>query len=242
MASKVIMEGDKIEFKEILNAEQKEAGKKADVYVSQVFEFTDDDTLKVAMPIFQGRLVPLTKDKRYDAYFYTSRGLYYARVIILDRYKSGNIYGMEIEFRSELTKFQRRQFFRLDKALPVSFCNINDDQYQEILETKQLPESLKDASVYKTGTSVDISGGGMRFISTTQVQSGSHILIVFEVEIGARKIVFKLPSYVIRCTNVQNRYDRFEFRIEYENISKEYREILVKYIFEEERKSRKGGR
>jgi c-di-GMP-binding flagellar brake protein YcgR len=42
--------------------------------------------------------------------------------------------------------------------------------------------------------------------------------------------------------SLPNDSTKYEHRVEFENISKEYREILIKYIFEEERMMRKSAK
>ena len=97
MANILITEGDKIDFKDILSKEQLNGGLTPATYASQVFEIRNDDILRVSMPIEHGRIIPLSKGKKFDAFFYTAKGLYQCMVIIIDRFKINNIYMMDIE-------------------------------------------------------------------------------------------------------------------------------------------------
>lgn len=239
MGYKLLSTGDKIEFHDIVSAGEKEAGVIPKVYVSQVFDFLDNGNLNVAMPISKGQLIPLSKGRRFNAFFYTSRGIYQCKCQIMDRAKIDNIYSMEIALQTELQKYQRRQYFRLEKTIPVRYAELSEEDYLSILETHHFPDSLRDISIFHDANSMDISGGGMRFVGKYRIETGKKVLVIFEVvEKGTNKI-FRLPATVIKSFTVQGRSNIFEHRIEFENITREYRELLIRYIFEEERKKRR---
>lgn len=242
MVNHIIAEGDKIEFTEILSQEEDRDGKKANTYVSQLFDFLDNGNLRVAMPISKGRLIPLSKGLKYDIFFYTSKGLFQSKALIVDRYKSGNIYTMEIELTTELQKYQRRQFYRLEKTLQLHYVKLSDEDYHRIIKTRKFPENLKDIEIYEKGTSADISGGGMRFVGRTKIDTGSKVFVIFDIMSGDTYTKFHLPATVILSFELQNKMNYFEHRVEFENISKDYRELLIRYIFEEERKLRQNTR
>lgn len=239
MGNKLVSEGDKIDFSEVLSATQKNDGVKANIYVSQVFECHDDFHFRVAMPIKQGRVVPLSKGKLYDAFFYTSNGMYKATAVILDRFKNGNIYSMEIELQTELQKYQRRQYYRLETNIPVYYTLITDEEYGYIISERKLPERLHDAGIFSTGSTLDISGGGMRFSGTTRIKRGHRVMVMFEISVDGKQLKYRLPSTAIISEEMANNSGKYEHRVEFDSMSEQYREMLIRYIFEEERRIRK---
>lgn len=237
---KGLSEGDKIEFKEILLKSEEQAGKKPEVYVSQIFECDEyDDTINVAMPISKGKLVPLPKNSEFNTFFYTSKGLYQCRCKVIDKFKVGNIYTMKISMETEMKKYQRRQYYRLEKTMGLIYTHLTQKEYITMLETRKLPEDLMSRERYAEGTALDISGGGIRFVGKHLVPAKEKLLVVFEVVTQNGPVKFRLPATVILSFETTGRSGRYEHRIEFENISNEYREILIKYIFEEERRMRK---
>lgn len=235
---KGLSEGDRIEFKDILLKAEIQAGKKPNTYISQIFEF-DDDLIKVAMPISKGRLIPLPKDGVFDTFFYTSKGLYQCRCRVIDRYKLNNVYTMKIALETELQKFQRRQFFRLEKMMSLMYTELTEEEYLTIIETKMVPEELYEAGRYFEGTALDVSGGGMRFVGGKHIASNKKIVVSFDAYLNSGVAKFRFPANVVLSFELPNTRGKYEHRIEFENISKENRELLIKYIFEEERKMRK---
>ena len=89
------------------------------VYASQILDF-NDDSIVCAMPIYEGRIVPLEAGKRFDAYFYVGTKIFRADCTAIDRGRDNNIHTVTIQLDSELLKFQRREYFRLSCVLPVS--------------------------------------------------------------------------------------------------------------------------
>ena len=59
--------GNKIELVRLDQVIRNEQNKK--VYVSKIYDILDQDKLQIAMPIFEGRIVPLDLDERYTACF-----------------------------------------------------------------------------------------------------------------------------------------------------------------------------
>lgn len=119
MIEKLITPGQKIELTEILMVD---TDRKPKTYQSQVFDVhEDDDRLDIAMPIVAGRLIPLSVGLHFSVCFYTPKGLYQSNCVIVDRYKSNNLYTIVIELKTAPKKYQRRQFYRLETILPLKY-------------------------------------------------------------------------------------------------------------------------
>lgn len=239
MGNRLLSAGDKIEFRDKISKEDLSLGIKPKIYVSQIFDFTDEGYINVAMPISKGKLVPLERGRQFDVFFYTSKGIYQCKAKIMNRRKSDNLYTLEILLTTELEKFQRRQYFRLEKTLPIYYAELSEEDYQVILETHQFPEDMKNINLFSQANTLDISGGGMRFVGRTQIAQGKKVLVMFDIDEHGKPIKYRLPATVILSFGVRGKTGVFEHRIEFENITKEYRELLIRYIFEEERKKRK---
>ena len=240
MIKKIISEGNKVELKRLASISQlnRENGTgEVKTYYSLVSEIIDEDRLKITMPLEGGRVVPLPVNGRYSASFYTENGLYQARLIIVDRYKEDNIYMLVVELTSDLVKFQRRQYYRLGCTLDIKYKKIEDEE-QEFYEdqTSEEYENLEDCM---EGTAVDISGGGMRFVSNELLESDSNIYVVVDIQYDNVCKRYGLNAKVIKSTPLERRSDKFEHRVEYCNIDGKVRESLIRYIFDEERRQRK---
>ena len=132
MKENVINIGDKVEMYRI--SAQVENNDVRRQYLSRVLDYMEDDQIKLAMPMEGGRMIPLTVGDMYEVCFYTSNGLFQARMEIVDRYKENNIFMLVGEFRSDLEKCQRRQYYRLEKIIDIDYRNYTREE--EILERR----------------------------------------------------------------------------------------------------------
>ena len=112
MLGKIIGVGNKIELTKVSQSLAYDMNGKGGfndnrVLVSQVYDIIDEDRIKIAVLLDGGKVVLLPNNTRIDACFFTSKGLYQGRFIIVDRYKEGNLMVQVIELINELKKYQR---------------------------------------------------------------------------------------------------------------------------------------
>lgn len=243
MAGRVIADGMKVELREKLSDRDIQLGKTPKTYASRILEITDDeDIISIAMPMEQSRLIPLAKGDTFDAFFYTAKGLYQANILIQERYKDGNIYTLQCEILTELKKYQRRQFFRLVKSIPVKYMSIKDEERDEILKKPEIIDSVMKSYVNSEAISIDVSGGGIRIVGDKLLTKSSSLIVNFNIGTDTGIRYFRLLAKIIKSEELLAKKGKFENRLEFLNITDEDREILIKYIFEEERKLRRNAR
>lgn len=239
MLNKLLLPGQRIEMKIVRKSD--ENGREI-TFLSQIYDIdTDNEKINISMPIKEGRLIPLPVGSRYSVCFYTEKGLYQCECVITDRYKSNNLYVLVIEPRTELQKYQRRQFFRLETVTKISYRVLKDPEIAEIEKAKKIADNF-DAGELLTGTSIDISGGGLKFSGKEQLEKGCMIYTEFSLAVSQSMKKFRIVAEVIESARLANRYDMFQNRIKYLFITPDERELLIKYIFEEERRIRKSER
>lgn len=251
MANEVIQIGNKIEMRAVTKRMQSMTVSEPDTYVSQFLHWVDNNVASVAVPTFKGHLVPLRVDDVYELQFFTKGGLYRCKGKILKRTKtSNNIATAEIRFISALEKFQRRQYYRMNCIMPMTYAVLTDVQrnlYKEkkrclSLEQKLLIEKqIENQEIaFQKGTVLDISGGGMRFNSGEQQQTGDVLLLQPALPEVVRKKIPFLFGRVITCRRIPNKEPVvFDNRIEFVEITSAEQEQIITYIFKEERDKRK---
>lgn len=227
---KGISAGDKVELKGF-NKDREPLS-----YMSQVMDVSEDDTIRIAMPIVKGKIIPLPKGARFEALFYSSKSIYRSKVIISERYKAGNIYTMDIMLESGMKKFQRREFYRLEKMIPIKYMILSDEEYETIISTGEIPEGVVQAGKISKGMILDISGGGIRFSSDEEIETDKKILAIFEMYSGKGNVEFNIPAHIVKTFKITNGSGKYENRVKFDKISKESREQIIKAIFEEERR------
>lgn len=246
MLTNVLKVGDRIELKSIYQARLTTSSPKT--YISQVLDILDEYRMNIAVPIESGHLVPLEIGSKYEMSFLTTSGIYMCKCEVKNRLKQNNLYFLSVEILSELKKDQRRQYFRLEKIIPMQFRVISDMErklslfiekkaYKDDREKRIAMEKLDELA--KAGndpaTIINLSGGGLKFNSSKKYENETLLLVEFDLEDGTH---VKAEARVINMSKILNKNSLYEYRVEYTKIPKEIRENIVRYVFKEERKQR----
>lgn len=187
-------------------------------YKSQVLEIKEGNSFLIAIPISDGKIVPIPIGTEIKLYFnMESKGVYSLRAKIKDRTTEPIPY-FEVQQISEAFKIQRRDYFRFHTAIEI---NLYNESNEFVIE----------------GYTKDISGGGMRFVSHTKFKSQDILHIKFKI--NDKFQVYK--TKVIRSTLSDPVVEQYETAVEFFEIDESDRNSLVKYIFEQQRKLRQKG-
>jgi c-di-GMP-binding flagellar brake protein YcgR len=235
MISKVLGVGNKIELTRSAAAENIEDARHKRTFISQILDIIDEEKMKIGMPMEQGKVIPLPINARLDACFYTEHGLYQCRLTVTDRYKEGSIFILVVELLSDLKKYQRRQYFRLGCVIDIKYRKIFEEEVEEYAENNNM---VIEADDFVDGTALDISGGGIRFVSGEQLEKDKEIFIVLEITYEEQVKTYGLLGRVVVSYETKNHDGLYEHRVEFTNMQGGVRESLIKYIFEEERRQR----
>lgn len=208
--------GDKVELvtEVTLNRHQEK-------YYSKIQEVPDANTLVILAPIESGRIEPLELNRKYGLCVYTDKGLYRCEVLVSKRVKSDKLYLITLTIQSTLQKYQRRQYYRMDCMLTFQYKDgINMDWHEGII--------------------LDISGGGLRFTSKNQLEDQkslvNHIRLSMLDEMEEELF---LSGTVIESAPAELDDTVFDNRVEFDHIDSFEREVIIKFIFEEERRRRR---
>ena len=227
----VVRPGDKIAIVPYVSGD--EADK---TYVSKVFDFTDDGNIEVLMPMEGTKIVLLPVGAEFDATFYAKKGMYGCRIKVAARFKEDNLFILSFVQVTDLEKLQRREFYRFDCVVGMNSCEVLKDDVDKFDETGLLnfmPEPEGKCVI------IDISGGGMRFISSEHYEPGRYLRIKFILPGKNAPRKFDLLFLLIAERPAPNNPKNTEYRGKFYHISNQDQDEIVKYIFEQERLHRK---
>lgn len=205
------------------------------VYMSQVYDIISEDRMEITMPMEQTKLILLPVDGEYDAVFY-GQPLYQCFLRIIDRYKSNNVYILVVEMTSNLRKFQRREYYRFSCALEMCARPLVEEEVKAVEEKGTY--FLTPGLPLKRSVIVDISGGGLRFMSEQRYEPESLIYCNYCLLVGGRNREQEIVGKILSVKELENKKGTYEHRVQYINLNVDDREQIIKYIFEEERKNR----
>lgn len=232
--SAYITPGDKID----INFLHQHNGK---TYKSSVFDFLNDTELEISMPTDGGKMVMFNIGFECQLYFYTSRGLFTCEAVVTNRYKRDNFYLLSVKIKTALKKFQRREFFRLECLIDFAYYKIPDEvakleTTEELFEEIANPEYIEHKKLARTK---DLSGGGCRFTTMESLEIGSKILIVIRLANEKIDHMFYLVTDIIACDPVEKMPDLWIARGKFEFKNIKDRDLIIRYVFEEDRMNRK---
>lgn len=233
MSDDILKVGNKIEIDKVSKADEGYAG--AEVYVSQILELDENgEEITVAMPMFNGHVVPLAVDQELNVYFYSEKGIFRAKCRVVSRGNQDNIYIMKLKLISEMKKFQRRQFYRLLCNIEAIIRILNDEQVNTYLRTYLPP--VVDSEQADIGMIVDISGGGVRIMTDVKLDVDSCLFITFPIKMNIGDVNIEVLGKVVASIESPNRENYYDNRIQFKDIDIELRDTIVKYIYEQQRK------
>lgn len=207
------------------------------IYLSSVHEIIASDQMEVVMPMEQTKLILLPVDTEYDVTIYGQTGLFQCFARVVDRYKSNNVYLLALELTSNLRKHQRREFYRFSCALEMCSRTLEEEEIKAVDEKR--PYALTPGLPIKRSVIVDISGGGLRFLSTQRYEPGSMLYCSYHLLKNGEKKQIEVVGKVLTVNELDNRRGTYEHRVQYVNVDVDTREQIIQFIFEEERKNRK---
>ncbi len=237
MLDNYIIPGQRIELQALERTKLGEEDKLIKLYDSRVYDIVSEDRIEVLMPMEQTKLILLPVDAEYQIYFYTDKGLYECVARIIDRYKSNNVYILLVELQTNLRKYQRREFYRFSCALEMDTRNLAEQEIQAVEKNKNY---LVPGLPLKRSVIVDISGGGLRFVSDYKYEKGSLIYCKYSLFLHGEEKLYEIVCEILDVKELENKIGSYEHRIRYKNLSSQEREQIIQFIFEEERKTRKG--
>lgn len=237
MLSKYVVPGNRIEIQAVERVKPADENERKKVYISQVRDILSEDQLEIMMPMEKTKMILLPVNTVFDLYFYTPSGLFQCFATVIDRYKDNNQYVLLMELTSNLRKFQRREYYRLSCALEMNSRPLEKEEKESMdrNEGKYLVPGLP----LKRSVVVDISGGGIRFISSYKYEEDSLLYCKYNLVIDGVSKEYTLVTRVLVVRELDDRPGVFEHRAQYVDIDTYDREEIIRFIFEEERKHRK---
>lgn len=241
MISNIIQLGNKVDLCMMQQIEQeRKTGVRAHIYKSQVTDIFADDELELSMPTETGKLVMLPIGIRFEFVFYAQGGLYRGMGVVKERYKTNNMHMLRVSLKSQLHRYQRREYYRMPCVIPMAYYDITLGQALN-LPIEKFPlfvEMPEIGMTRKEGSIVDISGGGARFVTSTINKADSYIMIEVRLHSADDSKTYLIPTHVLSSEVSKTNQERFENRSEFIIRDRKIREEIIRYIFDEERKNR----
>lgn len=240
--SEMIHPGDKVDIRLTQQMEGMDADQEmVRVFVSKVTNVLSETMLEISMPMEGTKLILLPLGVRFYFRFYTGDGIYECAAQIKERYKKDGFFLLAVELKTKLSKYQRREYYRMPCLMEMQFYSISDEE-AALPTTNEIFESIRSADFYlrqQFGNMLDLSGGGVRFVSDVELEKESRILCALHLDEENADRQFFVMGKVLSCTKSENEEEQYETRVQFVFKDVKVRESIIQYIFEEERKVRR---
>ncbi len=209
-------------------------------YACQVLDIFSEKEVGISMPMVGGKLIALRVGTRLKLVFYTAGGLVYGDGIVKERYNSNNIFLMRVIIRGKLQKSQRREYYRMQCLIDVTYYDITEEQAEKMQcdDLKMIIQSPEIAMTRKAASLVDLSGGGARYITESPDVKDSYVLLELELNLGRDSGIYLVPARVISSKLLPIENGKYESRIVFVINDEHVREAIIRFVFEEERRKR----
>ncbi|HEY8875199.1 MAG TPA: flagellar brake domain-containing protein [Desulfosporosinus sp.] len=182
-------------------------------------EEVGESILVVGAPFKEREVVPLREGTKVTLTFWDESAAYSFEGKILQRI-AVPIPMLVLELPRSVAKVQRRNFVRVPALYPLSFRSV----------TK---EGLSDT---QQGTLLDLSGGGMRFLTKNHLESNALLF----VQLSLPKGNLQTPVRVCRAVKIEDS-NRYTVSVEFHDISERERDQIISCVFDIQRIMRKKG-
>ena len=211
-------------------------------YVSGIHDIEEDGTLELEMPTRGGKAVLVPMGIRYEMIFTMDQRLLKSEAQIVQRFRKDGFSLLKAKLVAPVVKFQRREYFRLNVMLPITFITLDEraGTLERMADIRQLLEGRKEELVIGEGTIMNISGGGIRFITDTELDEETEYLFMrFAIETGGEqsRTIALIGQLVAKELTEDKKHNAYRVKILFKD--SRCQELIIRYIFEQERKIRR---
>lgn len=215
-------------------------------YTSSIQEITPEGTLCIGAPVSRSVVIHLRAGDTVDIVYYRPQGMLTFTAGVLRDYEEKGIQLAEIEIKSTISRFQRREYVRLDISLALRLSMLAaPDEMRDMPAEQTLSLAYDQTSAAQKkrsdapfeGVTADISGGGLRAFIPTPLQSGTLLECTLWLRNGDS---FRSQAKVVRAgESGEGGKLPYTIGLQFVNVNEQARRKIIKYIFDEQIKIRK---
>lgn len=196
----------------------------------------NNKTFTIYNPIYQNRIYTMSKNNLYNfRYIDENSGIYSFKGEVIRRFKEKSIYLLEIKYKGNLRKIQRREFFRIETYKKIILEIPSSKKYFEsdkLLDLYDSIDFIKGKFLLK-----DISAGGVGFFSNTKFKLNQRFIINFNLN----NLTVKVLGEVVRNVEVNENDKKYLIGVKFEKLDSKKRRKIINYVFNKQRELRKKG-
>lgn len=196
-------------------------------YYSMLQDIIDENDIIITIPMSNKTQATLILGQEVEITFFRDEAKFIFRARVIEHLKNENVDLLKLNRISPITRIQRRNYYRLKITLPIFIRLLNYYSNQD----PNLEGWLK-------AYTLNLSGGGVKISFDRNLEEES--LLECKLKINDEDLILK--GKVVRCQLVEkDPIIRYEIGIAFIDITEYQRDLIIRFIFEEQRKLRKKG-
>lgn len=238
--TKIVRPGERVDLQVVnsdfdLSGELDDSSGEKKFYITKIYDITENDRFEVLMPLEKTKLQLLPVGSEYDVYFYAQKGIFTCKAKVAERYKNDNAIVAVLDVLTDVKKHQRREYYRYSTVIGMNTRMLSEAEENHYIESRKLLslEEPKDKAVI-----VDISGGGIRYVSAAHYELNRLVQCKFILKVKDENQMFDCVIRILGTKPVANNAANTEYRGQFLFLNNYERESIIRFIFEEERKVR----
>lgn len=189
-------------------------------FISQIENYKDENILVISAPIYEAKIYPVRVNSKIEGYAY--RGDHLNKIVgfVENRLFIDEIAVLEVRIIENIQRIQRRRFYRFDCSVPVTFYIEKNDGVDS--ETDEV-----------AGRTLNLSGGGLSALTDVSLEKGAELASKLKLDNNS---FIEFKGRVIRSVSeVINEELKYISSISFIDIGYKRREMIIGYIFDQER-------
>ena len=191
-------------------------------YYNTTIQDLSENVIYVAIPSIRGRELKVPQGEQVKGRFIEADAIFDFVTTVLGFKYEDRIPLLMLQKPIRITRNQRRSYFRLSRILDLNFSRVQSDEEKEAGVAKEWIET-------KT---IDISGGGLRFLTPVRLTEGEiiEIMIYFGPKDEGHNMIH-VKGEVIRGYPVASTAKSFTYSLRFTDIHETERDRIINYIF-----------
>lgn len=189
---------------------------KAPKYRAKIHDIKKE-ILEIEIPVVGSGALSMRSGTLYEIIYYKEDSVFTQKVEVETRFMSGAIVCARLLLRGQAKKINRRKYFRLP-VLVEGYSRGGRKPFSEM-------------------TTTNLSAGGIRFVTLEKYKAGQYI----QIRITLGEDTLDLLCKVIQCNHVKDSIRRYDVRAKFEKISTREEDLILGYLFEQQRVMKRKG-
>ncbi len=213
-------------------------------YISTVAALEPEGTVLVSVPLLRRSCLSLQPGETVSAFYFRSTGIFSFLARMAGVIREGEEERFRLELRSPISKHQRRDFIRFEAVMPVTVRILSREAELIPVDgsdpprfTVSPPGPGEPEPVEEPCHSLDLSGGGLRFLTSARIPEGA--VLECRLPLAEETTVW---GYVSGVEEPPGSEPRYVVRLRFVDVTDRQRQNILRHIYQEQIRQRRLGR